>query len=149
MTEREIIDALTAMGCLVEACGSRVTNDPPPTDTDVDFLVLVTSGKSGVASVVNTLAGFGFKWESNEHYQEAARDNFMSWRMGRINLIVTGNRDFARRHSAATAVCRRLNLHDKADRIALFQAVLYGNGGELRVPDIDPEAPRTIEAADV
>lgn len=38
--------------------------------------------------------------------------------------------DIYDRFIAATAVAKRLNLLDKADRIALFQAVLYANGGE-------------------
>jgi hypothetical protein len=77
--------------------------------------------------VVNLLSGAGFQWEGNEHYQDASGD-FMSWRSAeKVNLIVTASAAFAARHRVATALCKRLNLMDKADRIALFQAVLYGN----------------------
>lgn len=46
---------------------------------------------------------------------------------GDVNLIVTQDNKFYDRFMAATSVAKRLNLLDKADRIALFQAVLYGN----------------------
>ncbi|NTS31393.1 hypothetical protein HQ945_09020 [Phyllobacterium sp. BT25] len=115
------------MGFSVEPCGSRVTCDPAPIDTDQDYLVEVQSGEAIVSSLVMVLVDFGFRWEGNEHYQDAARNDFMSWRRDDINLIVTANYDFASRHRAATHVCTRLNLQNKDDRIALFQAVLYGN----------------------
>jgi hypothetical protein len=47
-----------------------------------------------------------------------------------VNLIATSDGDFFRRFLAATQVCIRLNLMNKEDRIALFQAVLYGNRDE-------------------
>jgi hypothetical protein len=128
MAPRPMIDILTALGCTVEPCGSRVTCNPPPTDTDADYLVqIVQSDRETVGRVVNALSAAGFQWEGNEHYQDAAGD-FMSWRGDdNVNLIVTANSEFATRHRAATALCRRLNLMAKPDRIALFQAVLYAN----------------------
>ena len=44
-----------------------------------------------------------------------------------VNLIVTRNDTFFNRFMAASSVAKRLNLLDKADRVAVFQAVLYGN----------------------
>lgn len=111
--------------CDVTPCGSRVTCSPPPTDTDEDFLVLVDGGDS-LSKLVNLLHAAGFAWEgASEHYQDVAGTNFMSWRQGTTNYIVTSSLSFARRHKAATSLCKRLNLHDKSDRIALFRAVLY------------------------
>jgi hypothetical protein len=109
----------------IEPCGSRVTCDPPPADTDEDFLVKVKSDDKSVSEIVNNLIELGYQWEGGEHYQMAA-ETFMSWRRDKINLIVTRSPVFATRHRAATSVCKRLNLQNKADRIALFQAVLYG-----------------------
>ncbi|MER9524013.1 hypothetical protein NKI96_10555 [Mesorhizobium sp. M0292] len=122
-----LYDDLLAASCLVEPCGSRVTCNPAPTDTDEDYLVEMPSGREdSVSRIVSLLAEAGFRWEGTEHYQMAANE-FMSWRRDDINLIVTANSDFARRHRAATHVCKRLNLMVKDDRIALFQAVLYGD----------------------
>lgn len=138
-----IIGQIEFFGCSVEPCGSRVTCRPAPTDTDQDYLVeIVDGGEKNVARIVNMLSSFGFKWEGNAHYQEAASNDFMSWRRDDINLIVTANGGFAARHRAATHVCTRLNLMSKPDRIALFQAVLYGNqwdgdGVTPRNPDCD------------
>ena len=112
--------------CRVTPCGSRVTCNPPPTDTDQDYLV-AANGKQSVAEAVNILSAHGFSWEGNEHYQDVAESTFMSWRKGDVNFIVSANPDFVRRHHAATALCTRFNLLEKADRVALFQAVLYAN----------------------
>lgn len=127
MADRPIIlDILENIGCTVEPCGSRVTCSPAPTDTDADYLVQIRDDQEAVGRAVNEMSRAGFIWEGNEHYQSAASD-FMSWRDGDVNLIVTANPTFASRHRVATALCKRLNLLDKRDRIALFQAVLYGN----------------------
>ena len=124
-----ILSTLEKIGCRVEPCGSRVTCSPPPIDTDADYLVQILPASNiqdAVASVVNELSGSGFQWEGSEHYQDAAGE-FMSWRSDdNVNFIVTADPIFAERHRAATALCKRLNLLDKQDRIALFQAVLYG-----------------------
>jgi hypothetical protein len=124
----EVFDQLKALGCVIEPCGSRVTCNPPPRDTDEDWLVAMPDKRDAVSKVVNLLGGAGFRWEGNgEHYQDVAASTFMSWRNGSVNLIVSSSADFIRRHHAATSLCKRLNLLSKPDRIALFQAVLYGN----------------------
>lgn len=119
---------IEALGCRMEPCGSRVTCDPAPADTDEDWLVAAPPEERAIGLLVSVLSEQGFKWESGgEHYQQAVAGTFMSWRKGDLNLIVSSSQDFLTRHRAATAVCKRLNLMDKQDRIALFQAVLYGN----------------------
>lgn len=125
-------EQLANLGFIVEPCGSRITCDPPPMDTDEDFLVyLFMSDAPGKAmsTLMDILETNGYEWEGDtEHYQSVADNGFMSWRNAEgVNLIVTKSADFAQRHMAATSVCKRLNLMDKADRIAVFQAVLYGN----------------------
>lgn len=125
----EVIKRLRAAGCAVEMCGSKVTCDPPPFDTDTDYRVSVPRGETFVREVVSVLGDRGFQWEGSEHYQNAAADGFMSWRKGDVNFIVSSNHEWLTKHAIATALSKRLNLLEKADRIALFQAVLYGNVG--------------------
>lgn len=55
------------------------------------------------------------------------KSRFQSFRCDDVNLIVTVDSEFYNRFVAATSVAMRLNLLEKSDRIALFQAVLYGN----------------------
>lgn len=129
MIPTDVIDTLAE--CKIEPCGSRVTCNPPPVDTDRDFLVVMPDDHEKISAIVSSLDAAGFRWEGSEHYQDAAGD-FMSWRRDDVNLIVTRNAVFATRHRAATYVCTRLNLQNKPDRIAVFQAVLYG----ARHPDL-------------
>lgn len=125
------IQALLATADAWQAVGSRVTCNPAPTDTDYDILVCVTAGDSA-HYFVQGMKKAGFEVELGEGYAEDAlnseeSDRFQSYRYGDINLIVTVDEVFYMRFLAATSVCKRLNLLDKADRIALFQAVLYAN----------------------
>lgn len=112
-----------------QAVGSRVTCDPAPVNTDQDYLVLVGEDAIGF---IDKMTSYGFDVELGEGYAEDAlnggEDNrFQSYRMDDVNLIATVDPDFYERFVAATSVARRFNLLEKADRIALFQAVLYGN----------------------
>lgn len=110
----------------ITPCGSRVTCNPPPTDTDTDYLVFIPSNAdmSRADAYFNTS---GWKWEGDcEHYQIVA-NNFMSYRKGDVNFIVSKNPDFIKRHKVATYVCTTLNVMNKFHRVVIFQAVLYGN----------------------
>lgn len=132
-----VLIQLQEMGCVVEPCGSRVTCNPPPTDTDRDYLVEVKR-YADYEQAIQIIMENGFYPEGSDHYRNSDFD-FQSWRLGEINLIVTYKEWFANRHRAATTVCKSLNLMDKSDRIALFQKILYGNR-----PD-----EKTIEAEDI
>jgi hypothetical protein len=111
----------------VTPCGSKVTCDPYPEDSDSDYLCLV-DGRSDLSKLVDLLTSDNWEWEGDgEHYQDTAANTFMSWRRGHDNLIVTTNEYFAAKHGLATRVCKYLNLMDKKQRVAIFQAVLYNN----------------------
>lgn len=115
--------------------GSRVTCNPAPTDTDQDYLVLVA--EEDAETVVKQLEKAGCEVELGDGYAADAlnsgeENRFQSYRIGDVNLIVTIDSGFFDRFMAATSVAKRLNLLDKSDRIALFQAVLYGNACEQR-----------------
>lgn len=113
-----------------ELVGSRITCNPPPVDTDQDVLVFVDSENADY--FVSRMKNAGFDVELGEGYAEDAlnsgeEDRFQSYRLGDVNLIVTVDERFYTRFSAATAMAKRANLMHKEERIALFQAVLYGN----------------------
>jgi len=111
------------------ACGSRVTCVPAPTDTDRDWIVLI---KDGAWDEFCTVL-FESSWEQggssipNEVNTLDPDERFNSFTFGEDNIIATISTEFYRKFVAATSVAKRLNLLNKDDRIALFQAVLYGN----------------------
>lgn len=127
--------------------GSRVTCNPAPTDTDEDYLLLIDPPVTEmnvdgafdrafyVEQVLNRVC-----WHLRNNGWEVGgslptdiqctinpADRFQSWTLDDLNLILTTSYTFYQRFLAATSVSTRLNLLDKKDRIALFQAVLYGN----------------------
>lgn len=115
-----------------ELVGSRVTCSPPPADTDQDVLVLVNEERANL--FVFEMENIGFVVELGEGYAADAlnseeSDRFQSYRLDDVNLIVTVDETFYKRFAFATAQAKRANLLNKAERIALFQAVLYGNIG--------------------
>lgn len=118
----------------ITAVGSRVTCVPAPTDTDRDWLVMVEPGKA----IDFDLALIGAGWEmggsdipeSSNLTPECDRFHSFTKTVDGVteNIIATSSQPFHERFLAATSVAKRLNLLSKNDRIALFQAVLYGNG---------------------
>ena len=116
----------------VTAVGSRVTCNPPPTSTDRDWLVLIDAAKFDFFAAELLADGWevgGSMIPNDENYlPEVVRFNSFTKTIDGTpeNLIVTASPEFHKRFLAASAVAKRLNLLDKGDRIALFQAVLYG-----------------------
>lgn len=120
------------------AVGSRVTCNPAPVDTDADFLIHLAEKEfegNSIQLFREELEHWG--WEIGgsmpldaDHGNYPPETKFTSFTRGEINLIVTENALFFQRFMASTAVCKRLNLLEKADRIAVFQAVLYTNTTE-------------------
>lgn len=131
MMDQQLALALIRARCVVTPCGSRVTCKPEPAFSDYDYLVVAPDARA-LSQAVSIMSSHGFMWEGSEHYQNAAASGFMSWRFGEVNLIVTRDQEFARKHEVATKLCTRLNLMNKKDRIAVFQAVLYTNTYEER-----------------
>ncbi len=113
------LTAIQAKADNLEPVGSRVTCDPPPMNTDEDYLILVAANR--FAALEAEVVGQGFVLGGSR-----VGDEFRSYKLEAVNLIVTTKAEFFDRFMAATSVAQRLNLLDKADRVALFQAVLYG-----------------------
>lgn len=116
----------------MEACGSRVTCNPPPMDTDEDYLVLIADLELPKLQIL--LHEQGWVLGGEEDYDKIPMAigiceknyGFESWTKAHLNLIITTSAAFWDRHQAATHVCKMLNLMDKQQRVALFEAVLYG-----------------------
>lgn len=123
-----IADALGNLIAVAAPVGSRVTCNPAPMDTDEDWLVLVLDDPE------QALIAAGFTQDgSPEFYTGNDAGGFRSWRLGEINVVTTQDNEFYDRFMTATYLAKRFNLLNKGDRIALFQAVLYG----VRAPNLE------------
>jgi hypothetical protein len=111
-----------------EPVGSRVTCSPPPDGSDEDYLVLFSpSVRIHEVMVTRGWDVDGSRIPDDTNYTRP-EDRFLSYRRGDVNVILTCSATFFNRFMAASSVAKRLNLLDKADRIALFRAVLYAEG---------------------
>ncbi len=116
--------------------GSTAICEPPPTDTDIDFVCLVEPG-FGLDDATDCLEGSGYKQTSltAEDYEGATNEDgsvrFRTFRKDVINLIVTEQMEFYLSYVQATKEASRLNLLNKEDRIALFKQ--YQNKNEISV----------------
>ena len=128
LTQSIIINRLTKIGAKWQKVGSTVTCNPPPKDTDIDYLVLKTQPEGDLNELINEF-GFGAEGllSTSSKYPES---EFASYRKGNINLIVARTECFYSMFIHATNISRTLNLLEKADRIKLFQAILYKNYGD-------------------
>lgn len=99
--------------------GSRYICDPPQMYTDNDTVILADA-----APFEDWLISNG--WDSSVTEIEYERmGEFCSWRKGEENYIITESPEFYQRFVKATELAKENNLTAKADRIALFQKVLY------------------------
>lgn len=131
-----VIEALDPHYWLAAPTGSRVICDPPPADTDEDWVVWVKAGqRSNFDRAIEKFDDEAVYGGRSDREYGGIRAEFESVKLsipGRpvLNLILTDRQDFYDRFVAATAVCKRLNLLNKPDRIAVFRAVLYAEACE-------------------
>jgi hypothetical protein len=116
---------------LYEPVGSRRTCVPAPLSTDDDYLAYAHGKRYNNA--VDTLINLGYEHNGGDYSNSVLDDSseFVSFKRGEHNIILTDELEFYDRFMAATSVAKRLNLLKKEDRVALFQAVLYGNPCEV------------------
>lgn len=117
-SEAEGYAYLAGLGLKFFRTGSREICSPAPLDTDVDFVVLDKRGQVDFESE-------GFRVTS--HIEDYGDATMCMYRQGEVNLIVIDDPQVFWRWKVATAAAKQMNLTDKAQRIALFQGVLYGN----------------------
>jgi hypothetical protein len=124
-------------------CGSRITCNPAPTDTDRDFLVQTAPGMWEIFCAALVRDGWlcGGSSIPDDANNTPIEDRFQSYTYGENNIIATISPAFYDRFVLATAVSTRLNLMDKAHRIVLFQAILYGNEPLPELPECPVPSP--------
>ena len=112
----------------VRPVGSRVTCSPPPLDTDEDWLCLARD----LTQFVETSKQEGYTMGGSGHTDEPMSFVSLKRDVDRMNLIVTTCATFYDAFILATGLAQRFNLMNKSDRIALFQAVIYGNAVDVQ-----------------
>lgn len=118
-----IIEQLSDGDYVMVPVGSRRTCNPPPTDTDDDYLVLCNDAKQAVRS----LKALGFEPSENIAEYLALNDcSFTSLRFGELNFIVTDNLKWFDKFLTASYFAKKYNVTDKTDRIELFDGIMRG-----------------------
>lgn len=106
-------------GRAVELSGSTASDKT----RDWDFLVLTEEVEGAMAGLTQA----GFTIEGGDHYKDILDKNqFVSLRRGLVNIILTGDIEFADNHRLATRLSQRLGLTCRDHRKMLFRAILYG-----------------------
>lgn len=106
--------------------GSSVTCDPPVMNTDLDYLVLAVDWQPFLSQALHEGWQLSAYWDAHSLAGALDDGDFVSLRKGRLNIILTACVQFRKKFLLATKLAKRFNLLKKADRITLFQAVLYG-----------------------
>ena len=120
----EVLTVLSLNAVIYQMTGSRYICNPAPADTDEDYIALVDGD-----AWADALYAAGFTLNTDSDLYEGCPD-FYAWRAGEFNIICVEEPEMYRRWVDATEQAKALNLRGKADRIALFQKVLYGVGAD-------------------
>ena len=115
-------------------CGSRETCNPIPTNTDIDYMILVKPNCMFGVNVNLEVSDFDLGGSLVIDERTINRNLFWSFTKGDLNLLITEDINYFNKFKQATALAKSLNLLDKGDRITLFQAVLYDNFPETTQP---------------
>lgn len=119
MDRATVVSLLNDYAKSYQMTGSRYICDPAPSDTDEDYIALVSLNR--IPQFIN--AGFDLNTDT-ELYDDCP--DFYAFRAGEFNIIIVAEPEMYRRWVDATEQAKALNLLAKPDRIALFQKVLYG-----------------------
>jgi hypothetical protein len=101
--------------------GSWQIQHPQITPKDKDYLVLIPWNKS-LLSMVTLLREEGWELCGKDEYNPE-EDCFLALRKGEFNLIVTNDSAWYNLSLAAQKVCEHLRLHNKEDRVFVFETV--------------------------
>lgn len=113
-----------------ERVGSQVTCNPPPplAESDIDWLVYVWHGDFEQFTCQLLNDGWKIGGSKPEHWDAATGFNSFTKEIDGVkeNVIGTADYNFFCRFNRATILATKFNVLKKADRIELFQAILYG-----------------------
>lgn len=107
------------------ACGSRVTCNPAPTDTDQDWVCMVPMKTPMERKVFANLKLNGWI-ELGDPNSGGDMPDLTTWRKGEDNLLVIGDVGEYNKFIMATRLAHHFNILNKEDRILLFRAVCDG-----------------------
>lgn len=111
-------------------CGSRYVCNPPVLLTDIDFLVYCE------AEIGLELGRTGYSYSTFQGYFHSGHSDFISWRKGSINLIVTHSKKYMVDHNLATSICKTKNIRAKYHRIIIHEAL---RGNTVFIDEIMPD----------
>ena len=112
--------------------GSKYICNPPVLNTDEDYAVLVNNLTVYAQSLLDD--GWDVLIAFDDYRPPNGGHRFFSARKGEMNLIVFDQKDGYDWMVKATELAKRFNLTDKADRVALFDAI---RGGRVK-PEPEP-----------
>lgn len=117
---------IEALALGMSLTGSRAICNPAPTDTDEDYIVLVADIHEFLDWADKKTT---FETNTEEYDADKRQLNFISFKRSedRVNLIVTDLIGFYDKFVKATEIAKERNLLIKAERVKLFQEILYGN----------------------
>lgn len=123
--------SIELLGAKMTLVGSRSIRGAANNDSDWDYLVWCKNWKIHKA-VEGSLARRGYIIEGDKGYKTPTSRLFRSWKIPhrvdgkQFNFIVTRSRKFSKSYLLANKVCKRLGLMERASRVAVFRAILYG-----------------------
>ena len=120
--------------------GSRIVCNPIPPESDKDWLIFVKSEDARkISDELWQRYGFGGGNRYPERYlQSFHKDRGLD--LPPLNLVLVTSRLHFDLTMQATAICKEMNLLDKADRIRVHEAIEYGRLGPEDCVDSEREA---------
>lgn len=109
--------------CMLDAAlvGSKYTADPKMAN-DSDVLVLVKDKAVARTELISGFEDIKRGGSENEHQP----DCWESFKVGKLNVLVTEDEEFFKQFKLAAEVCRYLKLQDKGQRVAVHMILMDG-----------------------
>ena len=137
-----IIDQLSDGDYVMVPVGSRRTCNPPPTDTDDDYLILCEDRNQTVKS----LKELGFEPpEDIEEYVALHDCNFTSLRFGELNFIVTEDMLWFDKFLTASYFAKKYNVTNPFEWMDMISLQGKTNFFERRVGDYQKAGVKLVD----